>query len=150
MLLVEYFTLVSNYTKSHIAYTDRLVNRMAPGTSAKDRWRNRVDNPIRADELPLLRASSDYALGFWNQENPTNLQNIQKIMSLTIVIRETMDIINRALGNIKQAPGEPKIARLKVWPGTTFVVHGDSDAMALLGMHNILSNDLLVHLTNRC
>ncbi|KAH7413607.1 hypothetical protein DE146DRAFT_749811 [Phaeosphaeria sp. MPI-PUGE-AT-0046c] len=113
------------------------IDRNAPATAAREYWPNRANNPPRAEELPLLSASSDYAWGFWNQANPVvGATNIQKIMSLDIINSETLVWIDRALRSIEQPHGQPKITKPQVWPGTTFILNGDSEALALLGSPN--------------
>jgi hypothetical protein len=68
-----------------------------------------------------------------------NLQNIKYLMSLDVVNDETLAIIERALKYRKESEhpeqdpddDDPDV---QPWPGTTFVLNGDSEGMALLGI----------------
>lgn len=110
------------------------INHASPGHAAKRVW-NRYHDPPRPNELPLLRTSSDFAWAFWNRASIANIKNIQKIMSVDIVNDDTLAIIKRALQRWEPPQGQPRIDTPQLWPGTTFILTGDSEGLALLGKY---------------
>ncbi|KAH7079665.1 hypothetical protein FB567DRAFT_607027 [Paraphoma chrysanthemicola] len=122
------------------------IHRMSALEAARSTWTDRprdedfeyIDD-VKPEELPLFRATSDIAWGFWNRAHNQDITNIKFIMSTTIINDDTQDIINRALKEWVPPKGQQKVTEVPPWPGVTFNLHGDNEGLALLGSPNGLA-----------
>jgi hypothetical protein len=108
------------------------IERLSPKSAAMGLWQLGVPS---AEELPALQASSDIAWGFYNQackakDKPLN--QIKKLMSMTIVNTETRDIIKQAVSQWGPPKGKPPLVGAPPWPGVEFVTSSE-EGQALLG-----------------
>jgi hypothetical protein len=81
--------------------------------------------------MPALRSSSDIAWAIWNRASSyyeTDLKDIRKVMSLTVVKDETELIAREALRR-----QSPTIDSVQPWPGTDFLTSTE-EGVTLLGM----------------
>lgn len=86
-----------------------------------------------AEDLPKLRASSDFAWGFWNRRAAGNLQNLKMIMAMTINNDEMQEVI---IPRVLRAVDSDDDGEVKEWPGTDFEVGNNEHeeaAQALIG-----------------
>jgi len=92
---------------------------------------------IKKEMLPDLRASSDYAWGFWNRaKNGANLADIRFIFSCMITNEITVALIHEAFRTYAFPPGEQRPDGIQQWPGTTFEMHKPDAAQVILGKPN--------------
>jgi hypothetical protein len=135
---VLYLTLVLRCANN---YPNRTVHRKAPHNAASELWKDRPRDEdfdlvdVTSDQLPALRASSDIAWGFWNRGSAQDIKNIQKIMSLTVINDDTLAIIKKALKKWEPPEGQKKPTEVPPWPGITFVLDGDNEGLAILGIY---------------
>jgi hypothetical protein len=102
------------------------LDRASPASEARVLWDIVHGDPVPADQLPALRASSDIAWGFWNRFGGHNLGNINGFFSVSVVNHETKIIIEEALKRKGLVDWVPQ------WPGVQFN-SGSEEYNVLLG-----------------
>ncbi|KAF1357235.1 hypothetical protein EJ07DRAFT_129930 [Lizonia empirigonia] len=100
------------------------LDHRSPASAAETLW----GHTPNTDELPHIRAASDFAWAFWSRATAGGgIRNIRYFFNCLIVNEETQALIRRAhemMTPPRSAPG--------MWPGTEF--HMDSEqGLALLG-----------------
>ncbi|KAH7396084.1 hypothetical protein BKA66DRAFT_484836, partial [Pyrenochaeta sp. MPI-SDFR-AT-0127] len=105
------------------------INIKSPGKAAESYWGYKPRN----EELPALRAQSDYAWGFWvRMHNAGAVKNINALWSTKVINKSTRQILAMAFQTYKPQPGTPKVDSPQLWPGTDFDI-STVEGQAILG-----------------
>ncbi|EDU42564.1 conserved hypothetical protein [Pyrenophora tritici-repentis Pt-1C-BFP] len=106
------------------------ISRKSAFEAAKALW---GQNSPHEDELPALRATSDFAWAFWNRE--VRFSTITAIWSICVTNQITLSILEVAMKTYLPPPGQQRANGFQVWPGTDFEMH-TIEAQAILGTPN--------------
>jgi hypothetical protein len=114
------------------------ISRKSAVNAAKLLW---GQDPPPKDEMPALRANSDFAWAFWNRV-PHYSRGITAFWSICVTNQQTMNILNLAFKTYKPPPGNSKVDGVQEWPGTDFNIPS-VEAHAILGKSARLSDRIL-------
>jgi hypothetical protein len=104
------------------------ISRKSAVEAAKILW---GQDPPPKDELPALRATSDFAWGIWNRV-PHYTRGITALWSICVTNQKTLNILNIAFQTYQPLPGHTKVDSAQDWPGTDLDI-SSVEGQAILG-----------------